>query len=292
MPDAPITPPYAPPLPPLVTLGGAPIYCTGEESLLLTAYNAAAGVTVTVYGRTQALELPRPSTFTLQVKPAANRTVAQAILNLPAGWLYSANAVITGGTPAMGQCWVKLSIVHGSQVTSPEIFVLASGYITTISGMSYPGGNVSTPIEGGGYLRAYQGNGPAAGGEVGEAVPASARWQLISFYTTLTTSATAGNRRPSITLDDGSFLLWKAIAPADQAASLTVAYQIGESGFISAGGLAAIVLPAPCPTWLSGYAGSQGATQFKIRTSTAGILAGDQWSAPLYLVREFLDVLS
>src|SRR5436190_23831015 len=107
-PDAPAS--YTLPLPALVAAGGAPLYLTGEDALLLTVFNGAAGVTVTVSGRTLAFGETHPKTFKRTLTPATNRTASTLNINLGDGWLLNAQVIVTSGTPLDGQTWARLSL--------------------------------------------------------------------------------------------------------------------------------------------------------------------------------------
>lgn len=66
---------------------------------------------------------------------------------------------------------------------------------------------------------------PAAGAEVLATVPVGKWWDILAVKFVLVTSAAAANRRPALTIDDGTTEFWRWRAGVDQAASLTRTYQ-------------------------------------------------------------------
>src|SRR5882672_7074542 len=130
---------YDTPIPPLVAMGGAPLFVTGEDALCVTVSNAAAGVTVTVTGRTLQFGATRPKPFAQTIIPATDRSASVARFTLGDGWLLNAEAIVSAGTPAIGQTFARLSLVRGLNANAPDLFTLGADYVTAKLPLSYPG---------------------------------------------------------------------------------------------------------------------------------------------------------
>lgn len=273
---------FAPPFPALVAQGGAPLYLTGEESLKGTVFNAGAGVTVTITGRTLAFGDTRPSPFKQTFTPATDRSASTSFVGLPPGWLLNAQIVVSAGSPFTGQTFARLSLVHGQSSIADELATLCADYITAKQPLSYPGSGVLDATDGAGALRSITGSVPAAGAEISETVPTGARWELISFEADLVTSAVAGNRQPRLILDDGTNTFYQVADNINEVASNTYR-NIWAQGMTT--GLAAIfnVVREAIPVGIRLGAG------FRIRTLTTAIDVGDQYASPKYLVREWIE---
>lgn len=257
------------------------LYVTGEDQLRLTVLNALAGVTVTIRGRCEDLSgrvVPFGSTLT----PASDRTASQVTVRLGEGWLLNAHAFVSAAAPLTGQTFAILSLIRGEGTAALELATLAAGPITTVQRLSYPGSSVANSLENAGAIRAIGGATPAAGNDVAEVVPTGARWELLSFRATLTTSATVANRYPSMWLDDGTNEFFISNGGGPEAASDAEVHVWVQGVPISSAFLIGRALN-PLPTGIRLGAG------FRIRTQTNGLQATDQWSAVRYLVREWLE---
>lgn len=110
---------------------------------------------------------------------------------------------------------------------------------------------------------------PAAGADFSFTLPSNRA--ILSIAATLTTSATAGNRTPSVQLkDSGGHVLFTLSSAVVQAASTTDVYQWVPSA-VNQAATSPFMLAFP-----SGMVVPSGGT---IASVTSGILAGDQWSA-------------
>ena len=112
---------------------------------------------------------------------------------------------------------------------------------------------------------------PAAGAESITTVPAGQYWRMVSWYGSITTSATVATRVPAFIIDDGTNVLYKAISgSAGVAASQTMAFPaavLGASNATVANSFQAVtVLPD-----LILYPG------WRFSTLTTSIQTGDQW---------------
>jgi hypothetical protein len=260
--------------------GNGGLYVTGEDNLRISSYGSVAGVTVAIEGRMLDCDgrvIPIADSHT----PNSDRTVARSFVGLREGWLTSIQARIGGGTARRGQVFVVVELVRGRTGNVQPLGTLIQGYAGSISALAWPGSPIVSSVDGPGVLRSIAGANPAVGAEISETVPAGTRWRLVSFTAVLVTSAVAGNRFPAITIDDGVNTL----------VALGANVSVGPSG----GGRY---------TWGAG-AGAFGSTAngnlgtipdnialtpgYRLRTSTTSLDAGDDWSAPQYLVEEWIE---
>jgi hypothetical protein len=261
----------------------SPVYLTGEDNLRVTAYSNTANVTLAITGR---ILRPNnePTPIADSVAPGATRTATTKIVPLSEGWLLGLSIAAGAGVTALGATWIAVDLVRGTGANAQLVQSLGFGWINLRSGFVWPAGAYLQSTDGPGVLRSITGSTPSAGADISETVPTGARWELISLRAQLTTSATVANRVPLLLLDDGANAWFAGSAVATQAASLVWRY----TWFQGAAPIAAIVgtdVPLQVPINNRLAAGS------RIRTSTTAIAAGDQWTAPQYLVREFLEGL-
>jgi hypothetical protein len=256
-------------------------YMQKEDNIRLTSYNALASVKLEVRYRFLDLSnclIPSQETQT----PNTDRTAKSSIFITPEGWLLGGEVFVSGAAPLIGQTYVVLEIVRGTGSSALPLQVIAAGYVSAKQPLPFPGVQVGSTLDGGGALRSITGSAPAAGAEISETVPTGARWELLLFRAAYTTSATAGNRQPILILDDGSNrwmtspYLGVTAASGNGAGEWAQGSNIGAavggqnpSGFLPLNNR----LPAGA----------------RIRTTTVAIAAGDQYAAPTYLVREWLE---
>lgn len=159
--------------------------------------------------------------------------------------------------------------------------VLCAGYVTQACPLTWPGFTAQRPTDGAGILRSITGTVPGAGVDISEIVPANTRWQLLSLFAQLTTAVAVANRQATLELDDGANIFVQGPPGPVQAASLIWEYSFQVLGFAPAVTGTDVVMH---------YDNSQIlGPGFRIRTNTNALQAADQWTAPVYLVREWQD---
>lgn len=128
-------------------------------------------------------------------------------------------------------------------------------------------------------LSSLAGTNPAVGAEISDTVPANARWRPLAMSYSFVTSATVANRETAVTFDDGTTVYSREPSRATQAASLTRQYALSPMNvFGTVAQDTTITVPLP-DVWLpAGH---------RIRTATTALQAGDDYSAPQYLVQEY-----
>lgn len=183
--------------------------------------------------------------------------------------------------------WIHatVGIARGVQAGGAFPFqgLLWEGYLANSEPNGWPGGPSKQVWDGNGMPRSVIGTTPAAGADISEVVPAGRRWQLLYASSTLATSAVAGNRTVGIILDDGVNTLYQWHTSANQAASLNIAYTFapGIPNGTDAINTDGVILPNTAVTLRPGY---------RIRTTTSGLLAGDQWQSLKYLILEWASI--
>jgi len=195
------------------------------------------------------------------------------------GWLISlAVQCFTGNTPGN---WVFAQILTGRSALFQQLSLglIWQGYVPFGSANGWPGNPSKEPTDGPGRLRSITGSTPAPGVEISEIVGNQRRWNLLSLSATLTTNATVANRFPGFALDDGTNSLWFIRSNTAQVAGSFQGYKAGPGSQFYNDTQNNTIIPFPSPSLLS--------SGFHIKSTTVGLQAGDQWSAPQYLVQEW-----
>jgi hypothetical protein len=265
-----------------VTLAPLQLAVTGEEWLRLVVSNAATGVTLSLTTRVLG-SAPAPTVNRLDVIPLTNRSVLTKDLYPGVGAILQIGVAVIAGAPLVGQCFVDVLLIRGSGSAAQPIAPLFSGYITANQPMGWPGSPIIPSTTGEPVMRTIIGTTPAAGVNISEAVPTGARWQLLAFFTTLTTSAAAGNRGVQVSAFSGATVVAFAQFPQTQGPGVGVNYEVAQ-GMVQATGYSTTTFMMPWPSGLRLPAGTT------IQTQTAALDAGDQYAAPKYTVLEWLEV--
>lgn len=253
------------------------IYVTGEDHLRVTSFNSLAGVVLAIEGRFMGCDGVVVPIVERHV-PTSNYTAATSFVTLGEGFLCNLQVRATTGAPTQGQCFVLIELVRGRLGAVQPLGTLLQGYASDVQRLAWPGSPLASSVAGSGALRSITGNNPALGAECSDTVPAGARWLVRSWFAQLTTDATVANRTVTLIIDDGANILFRVDASAAQTASQIRQYEAYDTGVAPDLSGSTFRLPAPFPLDL--VAGS------RIRTSTAGIVAGDDFTAPQLLVEE------
>ncbi|HEY3042613.1 MAG TPA: hypothetical protein VGJ39_01215 [Vicinamibacterales bacterium] len=254
---------------------------TGEDNLRIVSVNSQAGVTIRVSGRrfdNAANLIP----FTYDHTPNTDRTTRTTDHNLGAGALVNLHVVANAGSPLVGRTFVMVQLIRGLSGATIVLGTLLAGHVTAVQGLGWPGSPIESSIAGGGVVRIITGTDPAAGAEISETVPTGARWQLLTLRATLTASATVATRHAALGFRDGATQFYLSPQANGQLASQVFAYDWaagvpGDSAFGGLYNLGAIGFPLQL---LAGQV---------IETSTSALQVGDNWNAPVYTVREWLE---
>lgn len=265
----------------LQTSGATPpvsSYVTQNQTLSIQAWNSGLDVTLKV---TMLLLLPDGTTSLNMWNLLLTTDRQKNTLNVPLteGFLlYFAvyGATVPYGNRTFAACKINTSSGN-STITIQE---LVAGYINKGNFLSWPGNVAMNMADGPGALISITGTTPAAAAEISETVPSGAIWRIKSFWFKLTTSAVVNARIPHVIIDDGVNVLLDLPASSSQVAAQTITYLLAD-GVASSNGVDG-VLEIKMPFDLRLMAG------YRIRTLTTSLSAGDQYTAPQYLVTEWL----
>jgi hypothetical protein len=261
-------------------LVGGGLYLTGDDNLRITTIGALAGAVLAIEGRLVTPEGVAIPIAERHVPSSAYATLTQ-ILPMSEGILTHLQVRATSGAALRGHCFAVVEVVRGGGTNAQPLGTLLADYVTATGRLAWPGSPIASSISGPGRLRSIAGTDPAAGVEISETVPPGVRWRLVSFQGTLTTSAAVANRFPGILIDDGTTVLLFSRSLAAQTASNGVNHSWADWGAQSTTLGSPNALPIPPGLIL--------AAGFRIRTSTAALDVGDNWTAPQYLVEEWLE---
>lgn len=274
-----------------VSVGGRVIvsptsfYLTGEDRLRIVSANAKAGVALAVQWRTASLAGETKPSAQVHT-PNTDRSVKTEDYELGTGTLLNVTVFARSGAPVVGQTYVMVQLVRGIGAAAIVLGTLLGGYVSAGEALGFPGSPIQNSLESGGYYRAINGTAPAAGVEVSETVPAGARWQLLMLGMSLLTDGTVVNRWPILELLMAIGLPLQIVPPAPVPAGTLLAYDaaIGllAQNQTTAGALLRFNVALPAEHRLLTGQG--------FRTFTPGLAAGDGWTQPHYLVREWLEL--
>lgn len=181
-----------------------------------------------------------------------------------------------------GQTYVRLQLLRGGDVTGTTAQILAQGYVSFFSQVFWPDFQSENCASGMGNLRKVTGTLPGFGAEISETVPTGLMWRILSIWYKLATSAVVANRFPHLLLDDGVSVLVDTPPFQAQAASLTLTYQSFTGGQSLNVADTIVGLRFPVDIRLMGGG--------RIRTSTTALDGGDRFTAPVYLVEEWIQL--
>lgn len=257
------------------------LYVTRENVLTITTLNSATGLTLDLRG-----QLLRPDgrviPFIYSHTPNTNRTAKTDVFPIPEGFLISLVVLNMAGSVRDGQCWVSVGLGRGDATTNLGFFVLIADYVAANQALNWPGSPLSHMASRRGVMRFIVGTVPGAGAEISETVPTGARWRLVAINALLATSAAAGVRQPALILDNGASIFFQSGSPDTVGPSLSRLFVWGEGA-----ALATVSMAGNSPAFIPDSNGL--ISPFRIRTVTTNINAADQWTAPLYLVEEWID---
>jgi len=256
------------------------VYLTRDDRLYIRSRNSLAGVILTIGGRLLRAD-GSISHFRETHSPAADRTATLQPFNLAEGYLLSAVVFPSTGAPRRGETLVELGLLRGIGGAVDVVDVLMKDYVAEGEPIGFPGSPVSSALAGRGFVRSIVGTDPAAGAEILETVPTDAVWRFIATRAILVTDATVASRIPIFNFDDGANIYYAVAAqlaiPASTSAGVSIGAGQGAADLINT----AMTIPAPANLYLpAGH---------RVRTTTANLQAGDNWTAPILLVEEWLE---
>lgn len=180
------------------------------------------------------------------------------------------------GDRIQGDVYVTLSL----RINGEIVHELASGLVYSQKALTFPLSNGNDAMPGRGRIREVTGTNPAAGEEISDNVPAGRIWHILAVSFQLVTDATVANRRVVFETSGNGGWFTRHIASIDQAASVTRAYSVAKFSSITDadnGNNIQIGLAHDIYIPESGF----------LVTSTTNLQAGDNFTAPVYLIEEF-----
>jgi hypothetical protein len=263
-------------------IGDVTSWFVDDAALRVRSFGNTAGVTVLIAGRFIDADAQHTKPFSAPHTPNSDRTVATSDIPLGRGWLQTLTVIASGGSPMYGGVFVCVDVIQGRGAGATTVGTLLQGFVTSGQRLAWPGTPLRSPTESTGAFRSVAGSDPAAGAEISETVPTGARWQVLAITATLVSDGTAANRRPRLTIDDGTTVYFVSPSGNTQTATQTIVYTWAIGAPLAATLNSSFNLHGlPAPHWLrAGH---------RIQTVTASIQAGDNWGAPQLWVEERLE---
>ena len=274
---------------PLASAGGRVIatpfqfVLDGTENLRIVSVNSASGVALTLQGRMlDSAGKIRPIRETHL--PNSDRSAKTQDYAFGAGTILNLSVVATAGSPSIGQTFVIVEVIQGLSGNTQVLGTLLQGYVTTVQQLAWPGSPLQNSFDTNGVVRVITGTAPGLGQDVVVTVPVGARWQVLAFRVVLTTDAVGVTRVPLLQLSSSGIIYIRSLidpgVPPGTVAQLVMWYPgaSNPAAFTNAASVGVI----PNETFVL-------AGDTLIVTAANGD-AGDQFGAPIYVVREWLEV--
>ena len=257
------------------------LYLTPDDEIVLTAQTRLSSIVLGLIA--YEVEVERLRLLTRIALPlTGGGTVDTITIRAGKALLETCQLYILSGTVKKGEVAAVVTVRRLSGGESYFGYASKALFPSSLAAVqAYPKPSDSSPDDGW-YNRILVGTDPGAGAEVSETVPAGLDWELVATRVSFVTDATVANRRPHLIVDDGTNVLVQSPAPTDQGASTTTAYQWSSFGqqITTTGGNSLMVMPNVIKLE-AGY---------RVRTSTVGIVAGDNYGAPVLTLRERLTL--
>lgn len=261
------------------------LYVTPDDKVALYVNNLAIGVRLLLDIRFMGMD-GRIVPLQYTVIPSNDGSLTFFNTGLQEGFILSLSIGNIGNGAKRGSCFATCTLWRNGVTVVDSYQVLFARYIEAnpIAGWPYP--SIQSPTEGPGFMQQISGTLPAAGAEISETTPPRTIWRIVAFSFQLATAVGGSFRSIELRIDNGFFIEVRTVpnvAPSGAANSLFSA----ASGFPSPGGAGVSgfnnfsFIPLPFNTLMR--PGS------RIGTFTGGLQAGDQYSAPQYLVETWVE---
>lgn len=252
---------------------------TGNDRGLLTAFNSVTGAVVSLFSRILTFDgklVEVQQDFT----PAATRAAVTQSWEPGDGYLLSL-MLQTTSTVRRGQLYCRVDLQRGLQAVPLVYATLINDYVHLGYRPTWPFGKQISPTEGPGVLRSVNIANPAAGADWSVTVPTGARWSIRGGTFTFVAGAAAGNRFARIVFDDGAVILHNTGLDQTLVATNARVMSLAPVEYVPVADANDAFVLAPLPMPL--FAG------WRMRSTTSGILAADQWSNIQMLVEEWIE---
>jgi hypothetical protein len=257
----------------------SPLYVDEKDILVIESNCFAAGVQLGIRTRLLRVADGRIVEHQENLNPSGLYVASQLTIPLTEGYLLSLTVNLFSGSALPGENYVKVMLSRGGSARLNWTQVLTEGHISTHGALTWPNGPMQAPGDGRGFIRTIIGTNPAAGAEISEAVPTGALWRLIAIRATLVCDATVITRQPFLIIDDGATNIFQRYAETWATAGATGTFYGADIGFAPISNISSSSWALPGNFLLP--------QDHRIRTSTVGLQAGDNWGAPQMLVEQW-----
>jgi|SRR5882724_6224022 len=259
------------------------LYIDYDDALAISAATSQVSEILTVNVRLLEPD-GRLQDMQFKIAPVNTRAVARLVFPLTQGYILSISAAAAVAT-TRGMTFLRVGIQRGASGPVQPSQMLFADYVTTLATSAYPYGRVLAPTEGPGWINSLIVANPAAGAEWTQAVPVNTRWRIRSAGWQLNASATVATRVPGIKLSSTQGLMW--VSDPNMTVVAGGVANIFAAGIVpfTGGNPAIITVALPPDLVMTGLP----ANVDTIGSSTLALQAGDQYSAIVLFVEEWLD---
>lgn len=180
-----------------------------------------------------------------------------------------------------GETFARVYLTSGALGANQPSYTLMGDYVTTQFAPAHPNGRVLAPNEGPGRIFSVSLGAFGLGVPAQFFVPTNARWLVKAIESVLVTSAAAGNRIPQLSLSVGGFSIAVGFAEVNIPPS--------TNAIIFANPVRAVPVSSPTVVWLGLPDGVVMLAGDNGQINPVGLLAGDQFTALVVTVEEWLD---
>jgi hypothetical protein len=255
-------------------------YLGVNDRLLLQNWASVVGVVVTFN-----VLLLRPDNqvvpFKYTMVSVADFNEHNIVVQVAEGYILSASMTIGTQLGNRQYVWGCMSLARAPFTDQDAYRTLCQGSLNKFTGMSFPAMPPTRFVDGAGNLSSYTQNNPAAGADFIYSVPGNVRQRLQSLSCTFTASAVAGNRLVNFIIDDGATVVANIPTGITVVASGMNVFTLGDSLLQTAAFNGASTAASPSNLLLR--------AGWRIRSSTGGILAGDQWSGIQLAMQDWIE---
>jgi len=208
-------------------------------------------------------------------------------MELGDGWITGVDINYWQGTPKPGQSMFECEINRGVFNMHEGISLIPKSYLETSGHLSWPYGRPgpTNSVSGHGWTRSVAVAQPTVGTNFTVTVPTNAHWRIMSVSFAIVADANVANRILSLIVDDGTNVLWNAVAGTSQTAGQTTVYAVGPGAspraFAPATGSLRQYIELPI--------GLEVLEGFRIRSGVTNIQVGDQISGIVLGVEEWIE---
>jgi hypothetical protein len=215
-----------------------------------------------------------------QLNPLQGQTAVSHAENMAEGFLLSVSCQAAVATQR-GMTFLRVFLTDPALGNGQPSYSLFADYVTNQQSPAHPNGRVLAPTEGPGLLRTFTGLPPALGAEWVINPPFNIRWRVMVINAFLTTSAVVANRTPRMTANFFAASIFQSGGTVLQPASKQYGYAWSTGLDFTFDGINRVVEPLPDNFFVNNNG--------LFASFTNGLDPGDQWTAPVAFVEEWLQ---